>query len=205
VDAEAGLPSNCQNAALCGEELECFKKVLATSDKSPAYVHHRKNLRARAGDPVAGFSNQAADCCPITFVPPQFRSPVCPGRLKGTAMKKLLVAALIAGSFISFEARAGDRAGDAALGAVSGAVVLGPVGAVAGALIGYTAGPSIARSWGIGRSASRSRARRETQAMNGAQEAVTQQQASARVVSSSPVKNPEAPAGKRPPPVQGFE
>ena len=44
------------------------------------------------------------------------------------------------------------RAGDAALGAVSGAVVLGPVGAVAGAFIGYSAGPSIARSWGIDRS-----------------------------------------------------
>jgi hypothetical protein len=41
--------------------------------------------------------------------------------------------------------------------------------------------------------------------MNGAQEAGTQQHASAKVVSSSPVKNPEAPAGKRPPPVQGFE
>src|SRR5881409_3490394 len=41
------------------------------------------------------------------------------------------------------------RPGDAALGAVSGAVVLGPIGAVAGAVIGYTAGPSIARSWGV--------------------------------------------------------
>ena len=64
-------------------------------------------------------------------------------------MKKPLVAALIAGSlisFISFEAKAQGRAGDAALGALSGAVVLGPVGAVAGAFIGYAAGPSIARS-----------------------------------------------------------
>jgi hypothetical protein len=122
-------------------------------------------------------------------------------------MNKLLVAALIAGSFISFEASAQDSAGDAALGAVSGAVVLGPVGAVAGALIGYTAGPSIARSWGLQRSASasRSRGRRETQAMSGTQEPGTQQQAAAKVVSSSPVKNLEAPAGKRPPPVQGFE
>ena len=121
-------------------------------------------------------------------------------------MNKLLVAALIAGSFISFEARAQGRAGDAALGAVSGAVVLGPVGAVAGALIGYTAGPSIARSWGLQRSASasRSRGRRETQAMSGTQEPGTQQQAAAKVI-SSPVKNPEAATGKRPPPVQGFE
>src|ERR1700730_12374120 len=80
--------------------------------------------------------------------------------LKETARKKLLMGALIAGSFFPFEAIAQERAGDAALGAVSGAVVLGPVGAVAGALIGYTAGPSIARSWGVGRSASRPQARR---------------------------------------------
>jgi len=44
------------------------------------------------------------------------------------------------------------RGGDAALGALSGAVVLGPIGAVAGAVVGYTAGPSIARSWGFRRS-----------------------------------------------------
>ena len=68
-------------------------------------------------------------------------------------MKKLLVAALIAASFFSVQAQAQERAGSAALGAVSGAVVLGPVGAVAGAFIGYAAGPSIARSWGIRRSA----------------------------------------------------
>jgi hypothetical protein len=122
--------------------------------------------------------------------------------LKGTAMKKLFIAALIAGSFISFEARAQNRAGDAALGAVSGAVVLGPVGAVAGAFIGYTAGPSIARSWGIGRSASRSRARRATQSSQG-----TQEQAAAKVSSSAPpVKTPETVAGmKAAPPVQGFD
>ncbi|BAM90061.1 hypothetical protein S58_40750 [Bradyrhizobium oligotrophicum S58] len=50
-------------------------------------------------------------------------------------------------------AQAGEhRGGDAALGALSGAVVFGPVGAVAGAVVGYTAGPSIARSWGFRRS-----------------------------------------------------
>jgi hypothetical protein len=53
------------------------------------------------------------------------------------------------------------RGGDAALGALSGAVVLGPIGAVAGAVIGYTAGPSIARSWGFDR---RDSARRPRQA-----------------------------------------
>jgi hypothetical protein len=114
-------------------------------------------------------------------------------------MKKLLVAALVAASFIPFEARAQNRAGDAALGAVSGAVVLGPVGAVAGALIGYTAGPSIAHSWGVGRS--RSRARRAAQASPG-----TQQQAAAGISGSPPEKTSEAVAEqKTAPPVQGFE
>lgn len=80
------------------------------------------------------------------------------------AMKKLLVGTLMAGSLISFQAEAGERAGDAALGALSGAVVLGPVGAVAGAFIGYSAGPSIARSWGIRRSASSSPRPRRTAA-----------------------------------------
>jgi len=130
-------------------------------------------------------------------------------------MKKLLVAALIAGAFMPFEARAQDRAGDAALGAVSGAVVLGPVGAVAGALIGYTAGPSIARSWGMGRSASRPR--HATQSSVG-----TREQAAAKASPPPAVKMPETvasikvapPAAKTPetvastksaPPVQGFD
>src|SRR6476659_9008518 len=90
----------------------------------------------------------------------KFRVPC--NALEGTAMKRLFVAALIAGSFISFEARAQNRAGDAALGAVSGAVVLGPVGAVAGAFIGYTAGPSISRSWGVRGHSSSTRQPRRT-------------------------------------------
>jgi len=124
-------------------------------------------------------------------VPPQFRGFV---RLrlspKEIAMKILLVAALIAGSFISSEARA-QRAGDAALGALSGAVVLGPVGAVAGAVVGYTAGPSIARSWGLRRSASHARARRVAQSDSPA---------------PSPAKTAEAhPSKNAAPPVQGFQ
>ncbi len=131
-------------------------------------------------------------------------------------MKKLLVGALIAGAFMLSEARAQDRAGDAALGAVSGAVVLGPVGAVAGALIGYTAGPSIARSWGMGRSASRPRPRHPAQSSVG-----TREQAAAKVsppragktpetvasIATPPVsKTPETVASDKPaPPVQGFE
>src|SRR5438034_11465805 len=74
-------------------------------------------------------------------------------------MKKLLILAVIAGSFVSLEAKAEERAGSAAIGAVSGAVVLGPVGAVAGAVIGYAAGPEIARSWRANRSHPRHRVR----------------------------------------------
>jgi hypothetical protein len=137
-----------------------------------------------------------------TLVPPQFRSAVPPLGLKETTMKKLLVGALIAGSFFPFEARAQERAGDAALGAVSGAVVLGPVGAVAGALIGYTAGPSIARSWGVRRSASSSRARRATRASTG-----TLEQVAARASSPSTVGSAGTPSASKsgPPPVQGLE
>lgn len=76
-------------------------------------------------------------------------------------MKYLLVAAVIVASLFSFEVSAQERAGSAALGALSGALVLGPFGAVAGAVIGFTAGPSIARSWGVGRS-SRFQTRRAT-------------------------------------------
>jgi len=132
---------------------------------------------------------------------PQFRSPVpCAGR-KEIAMKKLLVGALIAGCFFSFEARAQERAGSAALGAVSGAVVLGPVGAVAGALIGYTAGPSIARSWGMQRPSSRSRARHAARPGP-----APQQQAAVAVNSPPPVRTSPLPAKRgAPPPVQGFE
>ena len=64
-------------------------------------------------------------------------------------MKKVLITAIVMLAGVPASAVAQERAGAAALGAVSGAVVLGPIGAVAGAVIGYTAGPSIARSWGV--------------------------------------------------------
>ena len=70
-------------------------------------------------------------------------------------MTKALIAAAMILLLAPSMALAQHRAGDAALGAVSGAVVLGPIGAVAGAFIGYSAGPSIARSWGIDRSGPR--------------------------------------------------
>src|SRR3954453_3843687 len=106
------------------------------------------------------------------------------GALRETAMKKLVVAAAIVASFVSFEAGAQERAGSAALGAVSGAVVLGTVGAVAGALIGYTAGPAIAHSWGVLR-LSRSQARR-TARSEASQSPAAQQRV---VTTSSPASN----------------
>jgi hypothetical protein len=143
---------------------------------------------------------------------PQFWVSLLRAGLREIAMKKLLVAALIAASFVSFEAKAQGRAGDAALGAVSGAVVLGPVGAVAGAFIGYTAGPSIARSWGLRRSsshprdASRPGDRRTTQSAPETREPGAQQQMAARASSLPAVKSPEVPPTKKgAPPVQGFE
>lgn len=70
---------------------------------------------------------------------------------------KTVIAVVASLALLSSAAMAQERAGSAVLGALSGAVVLGPVGAVAGAVVGYTAGPSIARSWGLRRSSARQR------------------------------------------------
>jgi len=67
-------------------------------------------------------------------------------------MKKVLTATMLMLALAASGASAEERTGDAALGALAGAVVLGPVGLVAGAAVGYTAGPSIASSWGLRRS-----------------------------------------------------
>jgi hypothetical protein len=64
-------------------------------------------------------------------------------------MKTILAATVMALALVPLGASAGERTGDAALGALAGAVVLGPIGLVAGAAVGYTAGPSIANSWGM--------------------------------------------------------
>jgi hypothetical protein len=117
------------------------------------------------------------------------------------AMRTFLVAALIAGSVISFEAKAQSRAGDAALGAVSGAVVLGPIGAVAGAAIGFTAGPAIAHSWGLRRSSSRARVQRASQAS-----ATAEPQTTGSVAPSPPARSTvPTPVANKAPPVQGLE
>jgi hypothetical protein len=64
--------------------------------------------------------------------------------------RALVASVALSLALMSSAAMAQERVGDAALGALSGAVVLGPIGAVAGAVVGFTAGPSIARSWGMG-------------------------------------------------------
>jgi hypothetical protein len=66
-------------------------------------------------------------------------------------MKNFLAALAVVVTLVPFGANAAERTGDAALGALAGAVVLGPIGLVAGAAVGYTAGPSIANSWGMRR------------------------------------------------------
>src|SRR6266576_6103633 len=105
-------------------------------------------------------------------------------------MKKLVIAALASLALVPMGAAAQERGGDAALGAISGAVVFGPVGAVAGALIGYTAGPSIARSWGLrgsGRRDSQARAKTRTAAPRAATpQAATPQAANAQLVQNGP-------------------
>ena len=150
---------------------------------------------------VSGGLNRAGGDATFPFCRRIFAVPSRALGSREMAMKQLLVGALIVGSLLTFEARAQERAGDAALGALSGAVVLGPVGAVAGAFIGYAAGPSIARSWGIRRSASRSRARHAAQPGP-----APQQQAVAAVNSPPPVRTSPLPARRTaPPPVQGFD
>jgi hypothetical protein len=95
------------------------------------------------------------------------------------------------------------RGGDAALGALSGAVVFGPVGAVAGAVVGYTAGPSIARSWGFHHSRAAGQARGPGREARAEIPLPAPRAASAppRIVAQTPAtaKGPSAP------PVQTFE
>jgi hypothetical protein len=116
-------------------------------------------------------------------------------------MKKALVAVVIAGSLFSFEAKAQERVATTTLGVIAGAVVLGPIGAVAGGFIGYSAGSRGGHSREVGRSASRSRVRREAQAAP-----VGQQQTATMVSSPRSIKAPDTvAAGKAMPPVQGFD
>jgi len=125
-------------------------------------------------------------------------------------MKKIVVAAVIAIWCVP-SALADERVGEAALGGLSGAVVLGPVGAVAGAIIGYTAGPAIARSWGLGRSEPRQSPKLPPKATSkrasSAQvnpPADLRRGVSARDVPTPPVK-PSAPSDDAKAPINGLE
>jgi len=131
-------------------------------------------------------------------------------------MNKALIIAIAMLACVPAGAIAQERAGDAALGAVSGAVVLGPIGAVAGALVGYTAGPSIARSWGLRGSRSarhRQPPRREASRASAvasvpprtreSMEANGQMRAAGN---PPPIQAaPAVPAQTSAPPIQGFE
>jgi hypothetical protein len=129
-------------------------------------------------------------------------------------MTKALITAVVLLACVPASAVAQERAGDAALGAVSGAVVLGPIGAVAGALVGYTAGPSIARSWGLrGSRSARQRQPPRREASRAAASSVPSRtrepmEASGQMRAASNPPLQAAPAGPAPtstPPVQSFE
>ncbi|MGJ4913262.1 hypothetical protein ACQR10_06475 [Bradyrhizobium sp. HKCCYLRH2060] len=127
-------------------------------------------------------------------------------------MTRLLATAALALTLTASAAMADEhRGGDAALGALSGAVVFGPVGAVAGAVVGYTAGPSIARSWGFRRSrAARSQqVRRPVRDSQAAMTESQQQPQAAPRSAPSPARTiavaPPAPRGPVAPPVQTLE
>jgi uncharacterized membrane protein HdeD (DUF308 family) len=124
-------------------------------------------------------------------------------------MWRRLSLAAIALSVAMTTARAEERAGSAALGALSGAIVLGPVGAVAGAVVGYTAGPAIARSWGLSAPPPRKRRAAPQRASRQAASdpAMSRAEASPQHTGSVPLP-PRAPARaarSATPPVQGFE
>ncbi len=119
-------------------------------------------------------------------------------------MKKAIAIVALMLPLISSQARADEhRGGDAALGALSGAVVFGPIGAIAGAAVGYTAGPSIAHSWGFRRShsaARRTRPARQDQAQTSSAPTATTTPAAA-----APVPLPAPRTASSAPPVQGLE
>jgi hypothetical protein len=125
-------------------------------------------------------------------------------------MKKTIAFGALALSLISSVALADERRGsDAALGALSGAVVFGPVGAVAGAVVGYTAGPSIAHSWGFRRSSSVRQGRRSArQEASVAPVPVDSQPVPNRQPAPPPAAQappPPAKSASTAPPVQGLE
>jgi|SRR5450631_3587524 hypothetical protein len=149
-----------------------------------------------------------------SIVGPQFGSLVLDQNAQWEPyMKRLFLASAIFLTLAPAMALAQGRGGDAALGALSGAVVLGPVGAVAGAVVGYTAGPSIAHSWGFGRSGSRKPSRAKSQAGLSPRRVTQNVPAAAASPEQSGTVATSAPSGPAPssarqgaaPPVQSLE
>src|SRR6267378_5271212 len=149
---------------------------------------------------ISAFRGRRAALSPVaeapsnrTIVGPQFEGHLQHHNVRREPqMKRLVLASAIFLTFAPALALAEGRGGDAALGALSGAVVFGPVGLVAGAVVGYTAGPSIAHSWGF---------RRSSIARGGRKSA--RQEAAVSPVDSQPVPNRQAgppPAAQAPPP-----
>lgn len=135
-------------------------------------------------------------------------------RNRGIDMKMMIAIAGVALTIASSAAVAQERAGDAALGALSGAVVLGPIGAVAGAVVGYTAGPSIARSWGLRRSKTARHGRQPVKQTSQRRPSPGNNQLSARNQAPAPIAAPPQPTPRAvpapaptmaAPPAQGFD
>ena len=122
-------------------------------------------------------------------------------------MKKSIAITAISLSLVSSPVRADEhRPGDAALGALSGAVVLGPIGAVAGAVVGYTAGPSIAHSWGFRHSRSAAyRAKTARQTTTPAEARAQASPSEAQASTAAPAAPAPKTASTTPPPVQTLE
>jgi hypothetical protein len=149
-----------------------------------------------------------------TIVGPQFEGHLQKHNVRREPqMKRLVLASAIFLTLAPALALAEGRGGDAALGALSGAVVFGPVGAVAGAVVGYTAGPSIAHSWGFRRSGSKKPAREKSQAgmspsrVSQNTPATAASPELARATTTSAPAKPASSTAQRwvTPPVQGLE
>lgn len=126
-------------------------------------------------------------------------------------MKRTIAFVVLALSLLPAVATAQERASDAALGALSGAVVLGPIGAVAGAVVGYTAGPSIAHSWGFRRSTVERRQRSTRQSRRAytltseSRRPPKDSMVTENAVSAPPTPPVNARTNADMPPVQGLE
>lgn len=171
-------------------------------------------MRARRHHTALGGVWEHRNASNRTIVGPQFEGHLQNHNVRREPqMKRLVLASAIFLTLAPALALAEGRGGDAALGALSGAVVFGPVGAVAGAVVGYTAGPSIAHSWGFRRSGSKKPSREKSRA--GISPSRVSQNTPAAAASPEQTATATTSASARPassttqrwvsPPVQGLE